>query len=87
MKKLKDDGFKLAIATSNTEEMTVTVLENNDILKYFDELFYCDSIGKNKRFPDIYITAASKLGLKAEDCYVLKISSLQLKVQKSQVQK
>lgn len=70
LKNLKADGFKLAIATSNAEEMTVAVLENNDILKYFDEFVYCDTVGKNKSFPDVYILAASKLGLNANECYV-----------------
>lgn len=70
LKKFKNDGFSIAIATSNIEEMTHAVLKKNGIFHYFDAFVYCDSIGKNKSFPDIYIAAANEMNLHASECYV-----------------
>ncbi len=70
LKKLKADGFKIAIATSNVEEMTYAVLKANGIFEYFDAFIYCDAVGRNKSFPDVYLAAAEKLGVAADECYV-----------------
>lgn len=70
LKKLKADGFKIAIATSNVEEMTYAVLKANNIFEYIDAYAYCDSVGKNKSFPNVYTAAAKALGLTPDECYV-----------------
>lgn len=70
VKKMKADGLKLAIATSNVEEMTFAVLRKNGILDCFDAFAYCDSVGKNKAYPDVYEAAAKSMGLEAKDCYI-----------------
>lgn len=70
LKKLKADGFKIAVATSNVEEMTFAALKSNGIFEYFDAFVYCDTVGKNKSFPDVYQAAAEALGLTADECYV-----------------
>lgn len=70
VKKLKSDGFSIAIATSNVEEMTHAVLKKNGIFSYFDAFVYCDEVGKNKAFPDVYVAAAEAMNLSAEECYV-----------------
>lgn len=64
------DGLKIAIATSNVEEMTHAVLKRNGIFEYVDAFAYCDNVGKNKAYPDVYEAAAKALGLDAGDCYV-----------------
>ncbi|MEA4973157.1 MAG: HAD family phosphatase [Candidatus Metalachnospira sp.] len=70
VKKLKKDGFSIAVATSNIEEMTHAVLRNNGIFNYFDAFAYCDRVGKNKAFPDVYVAAAEAMKLNACECYV-----------------
>jgi len=70
IEKFKDDGFLIAIATSNVEEMTHAVLKKNGIFEYFDAFVYCDVVGKNKAFPDVYVAAAEAMRLNARECYV-----------------
>ncbi|APC79045.1 HAD hydrolase, IA, variant 1 family protein [Clostridium botulinum] len=68
--KLKNKGVKLAIATSNTPELTKLVLENNKILDLFDSITTISEVNRNKTFPDIYLLCAEKLKLPAEKCAV-----------------
>ena len=70
LKMLNEDGLKVAIATSNVEEMTHAVLKRNGVFEYINAFAYCDQVGKNKAYPDVYEAAAKALGLKAEECYV-----------------
>ena len=70
LKKFSSDGMKMGIATSNMEEMTHEVLKSNGIFEYFEAFAYCDEVGKNKAFPDVYNLAAKGLGLSASDCYI-----------------
>lgn len=67
---LKNKGVKLAIATSNTPELTKLVLENNKILDLFDSITTISEVNRNKTFPDIYLLCAKKLKLPAEKCAV-----------------
>lgn len=68
--KLKNKRVKLAIATSNTPELTKLVLENNKILDLFDSITTISEVNRNKTFPDIYLLCAEKLKLPAEKCAV-----------------
>lgn len=68
--KLKNKGVKLAVATSNTPELTKLVLEKNKILDLFDSITTISEVNRNKTFPDIYILCAKKLNLSPEKCAV-----------------
>ncbi|MCR1934874.1 HAD family hydrolase [Clostridium tepidum] len=68
--KLKNKGIKLAIATSNTAELTKLVLKNNEILHFFDSITTISEVNRNKSFPDIYLLCAKKLNLSPEKCVV-----------------
>ncbi len=68
--KLKIKGVKLAVATSNTPELTKLVLEKNKILDLFDSITTISEVNRNKTFPDIYILCAKKLNLPPEKCAV-----------------
>lgn len=70
LEKLKNDGIKMAVATSNTKDMTLAALKSNGIFDYFSVFVYCDEVGKNKRYPDVYNEAARRLGLKTDECYI-----------------
>ena len=52
------------------QEMTHAVLKKNGVFDYIDAFVYCDQVGKNKAFPDVYEAAAKALGLKASECYI-----------------
>ncbi len=71
---LDEKGLKRAIATSSPLERTKLYLSSVNLEKRFDELVSGYMVEKGKPEPDIYLYAASKLGLKPEECLVLEDS-------------
>ena len=71
---LKENGYKVALATATAPERTKTYLERLDLYKYFDEIVCASMVSKGKPEPDIYIYAAQKLGLSPQDCIALEDS-------------
>lgn len=67
---LKEQGARLAIATSNQEELFVPCLENNGVLSLFDAYATTAEAGCTKGEPGVYLLAAKKLSAKPEDCEV-----------------
>lgn len=71
---LDEKGLKRAIATSSPLERTKLYLGSVGLVDSFDELVSGYMVEKGKPEPDIYLYAASKLGLKPEECMVLEDS-------------
>lgn len=71
IKNLKQDGFKLAIASSSTKNFINNVLNELNLTDYFDALVSSEEVKKGKPAPDIFLLAASRLGAKAEDSVVV----------------
>ena len=67
---LKSKGKKLSVATVNNLELTIPVLENNNVLDLFDDITTASEVERPKGFPDIYLKAAEKLGLLVSKCVV-----------------
>lgn len=71
---LKENGYKVALATATPPERAKRYLDKLDLYKYFDEVV-CSSMVKNgKPKPDIYLLAAERLGLKPQECLALEDS-------------
>lgn len=70
LKYLKKQGIRTGIATSNSKELLLAVLESLEITAYFDELHTSCEVTKGKPAPDIYLLVAEKLGVKPERCLV-----------------
>ncbi|GHV08091.1 beta-phosphoglucomutase [Spirochaetia bacterium] len=70
LRALSDQGVKLAIATSCFPACCEAALDRLDIRKYFSAILYTDEVKRNKTFPDIWLAAASRLGLAPESCAV-----------------
>ncbi len=70
VRKLKEQGRKIALATASTEELYKPVLKRNGILECFDCFVSTEQVKRGKGFPDVYELAAEKLGLDAKDCVV-----------------
>lgn len=65
-------GFKLALATSADRiKMEANLAEIGIPLIFFDAAVNGLEVENKKPFPDIYIKAAEKIGLKAEECLVV----------------
>lgn len=66
----KEHGLKLGIATSNSRHLMDALAKAKDIEKYFDYILTgCETL-KSKPDPEVYITAAEKLGVDPKDCLV-----------------
>ncbi len=71
---LKQNGYKVALATATAPDRAKAYLERLDLLKYFDEIVCASMVEKGKPEPDIYLLAAQKLGLKPCECIALEDS-------------
>lgn len=70
VRKLKEQGRRIALATASTEELYKPVLKRNGILECFDCFVSTEQVKRGKGFPDVYELAAEKLGLDAKACVV-----------------
>lgn len=70
VRKLKEQGRKIALATASTEELYKPVLKRNGILDQFDYFVSTEQVKRGKGFPDVYELAAEKLGLEVKACVV-----------------
>lgn len=71
---MKARGFKIALATANSPEAGRNNLERTGILPYFDAIASGSECKRGKPFPDIFLLAAEKLGIPAEECMVVEDS-------------
>ncbi len=67
---LKKNGVKIALATASPKTLYEPVLRNNHIYSYFDAFCTTSDAGKSKDYPDIYLLAASELGINPSECIV-----------------
>ena len=67
---LKSFKIKIALATSNSIPLLEACLKNNEIYEYFDSITITDEVSNGKDCPDVYLLAASKLGVNPKDCLV-----------------
>lgn len=70
VRKLKEQGRKIALATASTEELYKPVLKRNGIYDCFDCFVSTEQVERGKGFPDVYELAAEKLGLESKNCVV-----------------
>lgn len=71
---LKENGYRLAVATSTGEKTARAELESAGILPYFDRMACGDMVERGKPAPDIYLKAAGMLGVAPENCLALEDS-------------
>lgn len=72
VKGLSEKRYMLAIATGgHTKEKTKLIISALGLYKYFDLLVSSDDVENGKPDPDIYLYAASLLGVNPSNCLVL----------------
>jgi len=74
LKDLKDNDYQILLASSSYKERAENVLDQNDILDYFDDMVYGPEIEHGKPAPDIFLKAVEKAGEPADNCLVLEDS-------------
>lgn len=70
LKKLKVHGIKTGIATSNSRELAMAVLDALELTPYFDEVHMSCEVATGKPAPDIYLLVAECLKEEPEHCLV-----------------
>lgn len=70
IRQLHNNGVKLAVATSGFPELAVSALKRLEIYDCFSAFAYSSEVGCSKSNPDIYLLAATRLGLTPESCTV-----------------
>ena len=70
LKILKDKGIKTAICTSNSIELATDVVKAVGLDEYIDTVITACMVSAGKPKPDIYLKAASDLGVSPEKCLV-----------------
>lgn len=71
---LKENAYKTAVASSSARERSIRLLEQHDLVKYFDDFVFGPEVERGKPNPDIFLKAAEKLGIEPESCLVLEDS-------------
>ena len=71
---LREEGFLLAIGSSTTKDNIEFVVETLKLETYFDTIVSSKDVTKGKPAPDIFQTAAKRLGLNPDDCVVIEDS-------------
>lgn len=62
----KARGLRLAVASSSAHTWVSGHLSRLGLLDYFDTLACCDEVTHTKPYPDLYLKALEKLGVRAE---------------------
>ena len=71
---LKENHYKILLATSSTEDRAEGILQQNGIRDYFDHLVYGVNVKRGKPFPDIFLKACEDANEPRKNCLVLEDS-------------
>jgi len=83
IKQLKRYNIPLALATSSRREKMKMVMEEVDMLSYFDVVVAGEDVTNGKPAPDIFLKAASLLGVDPENCIVFEDAANGVKAAKN----
>lgn len=71
---LKENNFKLAVASSSRKQTVLKHLKSANILDYFQAIICGDMISNSKPHPEIYLKACEALNEDPSNCYALEDS-------------
>ena len=68
---LRDNGFRLAVATGTDVEHTAEYLRRAGLIDFFGAIVSARMFEKGKPSPDVYLYACEKIGAKPENAYAV----------------
>lgn len=71
---LKEQGYRIALASSSSRQSVLRNLERAGIASYFEEIISGDMVEHSKPRPDIYLLACEKLGVEPKAAYAIEDS-------------
>lgn len=74
LKYLKDNNYKIILATSSMKERALNALKQHDIDQYFDDMVFGPEVQNAKPHPDIFLKAIEKAGVEVNEGLVLEDS-------------
>lgn len=83
LRELKKQGIKTAVGTSGIRVNLDFVLDSLNIREYFDVLVDGEMISRAKPDPEVYLLAASELGIPSNECVVIEDSFAGIKAARS----
>ncbi|MDO4322054.1 MAG: HAD family phosphatase [Lachnospiraceae bacterium] len=70
LRHIRSRGIKTGIASSNSRELIAACLASNGMKDCFDCVTISCDVARGKPAPDVYLSAASSLGVEPESCLV-----------------
>lgn len=83
LKTLKSLNIDMAIATASDSACAQAFIKSNHLAEYIGSVTGLDEVSRPKSFPDIYLKAAKKLGVKPFECIVFEDALTAIKAAKS----
>ena len=74
LKYLRENNYKIAVASSSDTADIKNNLEKTKLEKYIDEIASGAEVENGKPAPDVFLLAAKRLGVDAKDCLILEDS-------------
>lgn len=71
LEELRQQGVRLGLGTSSVSSSARPFLDRHQLTKLFDVIVTGDEVEHGKPAPDIYLRAAQKLNVAADDCLVI----------------
>ena len=79
LKYLRENNYKIAVASSSDTADIKNNLEKTKLEKYIDEIASGAEVENGKPAPDVFLLAAERLGVDAKDCLILEDSKAGIK--------
>jgi beta-phosphoglucomutase len=83
VRSMKEQGMKLALATSSRRPKTELVLQQTGLHRYFDVIVTGDQVDNGKPAPDIFLKAAKRLQVTTDACIVFEDAASGVQAAKS----
>ena len=83
LKYLRENNYKIAVASSSDTADIKNNLEKTKFEKYIDEIASGAEVENGKPAPDVFLLAAKRLGVDAKDCLILEDSKAGIKAGKA----
>jgi magnesium transporter len=72
---LQSRGYRMAVASSSTQDYIELCTDRAGIAHFFDVRFSAERVKNTKPAPDVFLAAAEKMGAAPEDCVVVEDST------------
>ena len=83
LSRLKQDGYKLAVASNSIRQTVEVMLQQSALIDYFEFYLSNQDVKIGKPDPSIYIKAIEKLGMSPKECLIVEDNENGIKAAKA----